>query len=64
MKRNAMKASELVAAIQKRIAEEGDLEVSVNSQEGASYSLYGEDDVRAVEWTMPDGSKAKTIEIG
>ena len=59
-----MKASELIAILQKKVAENGDLEISVNTQDGASYNLYSEDDINIVEWTRKDGSKVKTIEIG
>lgn len=63
-KKIPLKASELVAILQKKIAEVGDLEITVNTQEGASYSLYSEEDVNVIPWTMPDGSVNKTIEIG
>lgn len=59
-----MKASELIAVLQKKVAENGDLEISVNTQDGASYDLHSEDDINVVEWTRKDGSKVKTIEIG
>lgn len=59
-----MKASELIAILQKKAAENGDLEISVNTQDGASYDLHSEDDINIVEWTRKDGSKVKTIEIG
>ena len=59
-----MKASELIAILQKKVAENGDLEISVNTQDGASYDLHSEDDINVVEWTRKDGSKVKTIEIG
>lgn len=60
----AMKASELIVILQKKVAENGDLEISVNTQDGASYDLHSEDDINIVEWTRKDGSKVKTIEIG
>ena len=63
-KKNPLKASELVAILQKKIAEVGDVEITVNTQEGASYSLYAEEDVNVIPWTMPDGTIHKTIEIG
>ena len=59
-----MKASELIAILQKKVAENGDLEISVNTQDGASYDLHSEDDINIVEWTRKDSSKMKTIEIG
>ncbi len=63
-KKIPLRASELVAILQKKIAEVGDLEITVNTQEGASYSLYSEEDVNVIPWTMPDGSVRKTIEVG
>ena len=59
-----LKASELIAILQKKIAEAGDAEISVNTQEGSSYSLYAEEDVNVISWTARDGSLHKTIEIG
>lgn len=59
-----LKASELIAILQKKVAENGDLEISVNTQDGASYDLHSEDDINIVEWTRKDGSTYKTIEIG
>lgn len=64
MEKKVLKASELVAILQKKIAEEGDLEITVNTQDGTSYDLYSADDVHVITWTRPDGSKTKTIEIG
>lgn len=64
MNKKRLKASELVAILQKKIAEHGDLEVTVDTQEGGSYSLYSEDCVHKVEWTRKDGSKISTLEIG
>lgn len=62
--RTSMKASELITILQKLVAENGDLEISVNTQDGASYSLYSKDDINIGEWTRKDGSKVKMIEIG
>ncbi len=64
MSKTPLKASELIAILQKKVAENGDLEISVNTQDGASYDLHSEDDINIVEWTRKDGSKVKTIEIG
>lgn len=64
MPKTPLKASELIAILQKRIAEVGDAEISVNTQDGSSYSLYSEEDVDAISWTTPDGSLHATIEIG
>lgn len=61
----AMKASELIEVLEQRIAEFGDLEISVNTQEGGTYSLYGKDDVGVTTWTnTKTGEKHNTIEIG
>ena len=64
IKKTPLKASELVAILQKKITEVGDVEITVNTQEGASYSLYAEEDVNVIPWTMSDGTIHKTIEIG
>ena len=64
MKKKRLKASELIAILQKNIAEHGDLEITVDTQEGSSYNLYSEDCVHKVEWTRKDGSKIYTLEIG
>lgn len=63
-KKIPLKASELIAILQKKIAEVGDVEIMVNTQEGASYSLYSEEDINVIPWTKPDGTIYKTIEIG
>lgn len=63
-KKTSLKASELIAILQKKIVEVGDLEISVNTQEGASYSLYSEEDINVIPWTAKDGTIRKTIEIG
>lgn len=63
-KKIPLKASELIAILQKKITEVGDLEISVNTQEGASYPLYSEEDINIIPWTAKDGSVNKTIEIG
>ena len=59
-----LKASELIAILQKKIAENGDLEISINTQDGASYDLHSEDDINIVEWSCKEGTTYKTIEIG
>lgn len=66
MKENAMqplKASELIKILEQRIEENGDLEISVNTQDGGAYSLYDESDVVCIEWTRPDGTISKTLDI-
>ena len=62
--RKAMKASELVAALQKRIEQYGDLEISINTQDGGSYSLYGLEDIRPMSGTAEDGQPGEWLEIG
>lgn len=62
---NKLKASELVALLQKKIKDHGDLIVTVNTQEGSSYTLYQSDDVvNVITWHAKDGSINKTLEIG
>ena len=53
--RKAMKASELVAALQKRIEQFGDLEISVSTQDGSAYSLLGIEDISVVSSIAKDG---------
>ena len=60
---NGIKASELIAILQKRIEESGDLEITVNTQEGAGYGLYGEGDVNIVD-VMTKNGVVQMIEIG
>ena len=62
--RKAMKASELVAALQKRIEQYGDLEISVSTQDGAAYSLLGIEDISIVSGITKDGERIEKIEIG
>ncbi len=65
LEKTPLKASELITILQKRIDEYGDLEISVDTQDGASYSLYSEDDVKIVEGENQDtGAKTKFLEIG
>ena len=62
--RKAMKASDLVAALQKRIEQFGDLEISVNTQDGAAYSLFGIEDIHVVTSFTKDGKCVENLEIG
>lgn len=62
--KNRMKASELVKLLQKCIKEAGDLEISINTQDGGSYGLYGEDSVGVVEYNTKNGNAIRVIEIG
>lgn len=59
-----MKASELVKILQKCIKEAGDLEISINTQDGGSYGLYREDSVGVVECNTKNGNTIRVIEIG
>ena len=43
-----MTVSELIKVLSKMQAEHGDLEISVNTQDGSSYSLYSEEDVKLI----------------
>ena len=62
--KNRMKASELVKLLQKCIKEAGDLEISINTQDGGSYGLYSEDSVGVVEYNTKNGNAIHVIEIG
>ena len=61
----SLKASELVAILQKKIAEHGDLEITVNTKNNGFYRLFNKDCVHKIEWTnTKDGTKSTTLEIG
>lgn len=62
--KTCLKASELVAILQKRIAEHGDLEITVDSHDGASYDLYGEDAVQLIVGHDREGKEVRWLEIG
>ena len=62
--KNRMKASELVKLLQKCLKEAGDLEISINTQDGGSYGLYSEDSVGVVEYNTKNGNAIRVIEIG
>ena len=65
MNLKSLKASELVEILQKKIAEHGDLEITVNTQDGGFYRLFNEDCIQKIEWTnTKDGTKTATLEIG
>ena len=59
-----LKASELVAVLQKRIEEFGDLEILVNTKHGAMYGLFSEDEVICTPTAYVDGSRSKALQIG
>ena len=62
--RQALKASVVINRLQELVAEHGDLEITVDTQEGAAYALFCTDDIEVIECTCKDGSKVKMIEIG
>ena len=62
--RTPLKASDVIKRLQALVVENGDLEISVDTQEGAAYALYSADDIEIIECTCKDGSKVKLIEIG
>lgn len=59
-----MTVSELIKVLSKMQAEHGDLEISVNTQEGGSYSLYSEEDVHLAHYYNKFGNEIQMIEIG
>ena len=59
-----MTVSELIKILSKMQAEHGDLEMSVNTQYGNSYSLYSEEDVKLIHYYDMSGNKMQMIEIG
>ena len=64
MIKKRLKASELVAILQKKIAKYGDLAITIKTEDG-SYSLPSEDYVVEKKvWTGRDGSKIATLDIG
>ena len=62
--RTPLKARDVIKRLQELVAENGDLEITVDTQEGAAYALYSVDDIEVIEATCKDGSKVKMIEIG
>ena len=63
-----LRCSELndeIIALQKKIAEHGDLEITVNTKNGGFYRLFNKDCIHKIEWTnTKDGTKIATLEIG
>lgn len=59
-----LKASELVAILQQRIKEFGDLEIIVSTQDGGAYGLYGADEVSLVVGKNKNGKLIEKLEIG
>lgn len=60
----ALKASDVIKRLQELVAENGDLEITIDTREGAAYALFCTDDIEVIECTCKDGSKVKMIEIG
>jgi hypothetical protein len=59
-----MTVSELIKVLSKMQAEHDDWEISANTQEGGSYSLYSEEDVHLEVYYDKSGNKIPMIEIG
>jgi hypothetical protein len=59
-----MTVSELINVLSKMQATHGDLEISVNTQEGSTYSLHSEEDVQLVHYYDKFGTEIPMIEIG
>ena len=64
MMKKRLKASKLISILQKKIAEYGDLDISINTQDGSSYFLYNRGCVKKIQWINKDGSINETLEIG
>ena len=65
MNLKSLKASELVTILQNKIAEHGDLEITVNTKNGGFYRLFNKDCIHKIEWTnTKDGTKTATLVIG
>jgi hypothetical protein len=60
-----MTVSELIKVLSKMQAKYGDLEISVNTQDGGMYSLYSEEDIHLVTYYDKfDNVASQNIEIG
>lgn len=59
-----MTVSELIKVLSKMQAEHGDLEISIYTQDGASYSLHSEVDVQLAHYYDKFGNEIQKIEIG
>ena len=62
--KTGIKASELVKILEQKIKQYGDLKIIVNTQDGGSYNLYGEDDVSVTDSYAADGTCYQSLEIG
>lgn len=63
MSYTALKASDVIKRLQELVTEHGDLEITVDTREGASYTLLSMDDIEVIECYCEAGS-VKMIEIG
>ena len=64
-KRKPLTAIQLIEILRDRVKEYGDLPVTVNTQDGGTYSLYDGCDVSLVTWTNPKTKEThQTIDIG
>lgn len=64
-KRKPLTASQLIEILRDRVKEYGDLPVTVNTQEGGTYSLYDGWDVSVATWTNTKTQEThQTIDIG
>lgn len=59
-----MTVSKLIKVLSKMQAKHGDLEISVNTQEGAAYSLWSDEDVHLERYYDKFGNEIQKIEIG
>ena len=59
-----MTVSKLIEVLSKMQAKHGDLQISVNTQDGSSYSLYSEEDVKLIHCYNIFGNEIRMIEIG
>ena len=60
-----MTVSELIKVLSKMQTKHGDLEITVNTQDGGMYSLYSEEDIHLIAWyDKLDNVVSQTIEIG
>lgn len=56
--------SKLIKVLSKMQAEHGDLEISIKTPQGGSYSLCSDEDVQLVHYYDIFGNKIEMIEIG
>lgn len=63
-KKKPMTIDDLVEVLKRRREKYGNLKVLVDTQDGGSYSLYGEDAVDVVESVTPAGDMTKSLQIG